>query len=100
MNRGIAARAREETQRAIRRRVLVVPEACERCGRTCAPQAHHPDYSRPLAVEWLCVLCHFEEHRHVVGSPRYDPEIFVGFACPRCGDLVDGPRCPCGAAIE
>lgn len=36
---------------------------CELCGATERVQAHHEDYSKPLAVEWLCFRCH-REHRH------------------------------------
>jgi hypothetical protein len=46
--------------------VLKRPEACERCGDVPPPRrlhAHHPDYSRPLDVVWLCSMCHGEEHR-------------------------------------
>jgi hypothetical protein len=25
--------------------------------------AHHPDYTDPLTVEWLCNSCHLKEHR-------------------------------------
>jgi hypothetical protein len=32
---------------------------CGHCGmKTEKIQAHHPDYSKPLEVEWLCVRCH------------------------------------------
>lgn len=36
--------------------VCAVPEC------TCRPQAHHPDYSRPLDVVWLCARHHKEVH--------------------------------------
>lgn len=36
--------------------VCAVPECCGK------PQAHHPDYSRPLDVVWLCVKHHKEAH--------------------------------------
>lgn len=37
----------------------------QRCGRCGAMRAegHHPDYSKPLDVDWLCGDCHREEHR-------------------------------------
>lgn len=34
---------------------------CEKCGEAVS-FAHHPDYSKPLEVEWLCRPCHTAEH--------------------------------------
>lgn len=39
------------------------PEVCERCGGSGRIVAHHPDYTDPLTVEWLCNSCHLKEHR-------------------------------------
>jgi hypothetical protein len=51
-------RAREALRYAIRRGRIVRPDRCDSCGTACKPEAHHPDYSRPLEVEWLCSTCH------------------------------------------
>lgn len=40
----------------------VVKLACERCG-DIKTQGHHPDYSKPLKVIWLCRKHHGEIHR-------------------------------------
>ena len=43
----------------LRKGWLVRPDACEECGgsrRRIA--AAHSDYSRPLAIRWLCTKCH------------------------------------------
>ena len=37
------------------------PQPCERCGNERA-DAHHPDYSKPLLVIWLCRSHHREVH--------------------------------------
>lgn len=41
---------------------LVRPSSCAHCGSTGPIQGHHPDYSKPLEVIWLCQPCHALEH--------------------------------------
>lgn len=43
------------------RRGIVLKKPCEICNDN-ASVAHHPDYSEPLAVKWLCKACHRKEH--------------------------------------
>jgi hypothetical protein len=38
------------------------PKPCIKCGSKRNVQAHHPDYSRALEVEWLCASCHGLDH--------------------------------------
>lgn len=38
-------------------------QPCEVCGGKA--EAHHPDYSRPRDVRWLCRAHHMELHRKV-----------------------------------
>jgi hypothetical protein len=42
--------------------------ACERCGAVERVQAHHDDYSKPLAVRWLCAVHHRERHRELASE--------------------------------
>lgn len=57
-------KARELLQAKVRSGVILrLP--CEKCGKR-KTQAHHPDYSRPLDVRWLCVKHHGEVHRKLV----------------------------------
>lgn len=35
---------------------------CAACGSTENVQMHHPDYDRPLDVQWLCARCHKQLH--------------------------------------
>lgn len=36
---------------------------CQQCGALSA-EMHHPDYSRPLEVVWLCHPCYMALHKH------------------------------------
>ena len=50
---------RLETNAAIARGELVRPKACEVCNfKNRRIEAHHPDYEKPLEVNWLCTACH------------------------------------------
>lgn len=49
---------RKLTEAAINAGVLVKPKECSVCGRTGRIEAHHPSYSEPLNVVWLCPKCH------------------------------------------
>jgi hypothetical protein len=44
------------------RRGKIERKPCEECGDPDA-QMHHPDYTKPLLVEWLCLTCHLILHR-------------------------------------
>jgi hypothetical protein len=51
-------RARALVNTHVRRGKIRKPANCESCGKTCAVEAHHEDYTRPLDVQWLCRDCH------------------------------------------
>lgn len=47
---------------------------CEKCGEKEGIHAHHPDYSKPLDVLWLCPKHHKEWHKkngYPVGKSMY-----------------------------
>jgi hypothetical protein len=57
---------RKVTYWAVKTGLLPAKDRCERCGATAAQarlERHHPDYSRPLWIRWLCTTCHGEAHR-------------------------------------
>ena len=51
---------------AIREGKICRPLICKKCGEQGKVQAHHPDYSKPLEVKWLCVPCHVKKHADLV----------------------------------
>lgn len=50
---------------AIKRGLIPKGESCERCGTTELLHAHHEDYDKPLAINWLCRTCHGVRHREI-----------------------------------
>lgn len=48
-------RAHEATARKLKNSK---PEICEKCKIRPAQMAHHPDYSKPDEVKWICYRCH------------------------------------------
>ena len=51
-------RARAKTHYYVKNKKLIRPTVCSECGNTGKIEAHHPDYSKPLEVDWLCKACH------------------------------------------
>lgn len=66
--------AKRAVRRAVESGILIRPEKCQMCnsefetldGRA-GIHAHHPDYSKPLDVMWLCPICHAKEHSNAKG---------------------------------
>lgn len=54
-------RAAHEACKAALSKGEMVRKPCEACGTEPA-EAHHDDYSKPLAVRWLCRKHHAEHH--------------------------------------
>lgn len=55
--------AREFLNANIRKGLIVRPEFCSTCNKSCKPHGHHEDYSKPLEVIWLCRGCHADVHK-------------------------------------
>ncbi len=47
----------------------LIKQPCEVCGEVKV-EAHHPDYEKPLGVNWLCTSCHVEIHKKARESER------------------------------
>ena len=56
------AKARQAVTNAVRDGRLTRPETCSLCWNKGIIEGHHPDYSKPLDVEWLCKPCHKAVH--------------------------------------
>ncbi len=56
-------RARMLLNIAIRDGRVRKPVCCQECGKNGMIYGHHPDYSLPYDVEWLCSECHGKRHR-------------------------------------
>lgn len=66
-----AYQAHLAVQRAVKKGVLRKPGACTECGAEGKRiDAHHPDYTRPLHVQWLCRSCHNQAHARPVPQKK------------------------------
>ena len=64
-------KAQLTVQAAVKSGKLIRPENCENCGEAIFTEAHHDDYGMPLAVRWLCRVCHKDWHR--INGPGTPP---------------------------
>ena len=58
-------KARRAVQSALEAGELRRPERCEGCEGAGPIEAHHPDYSKPLDVRFLCDSCHARADREL-----------------------------------
>ena len=60
---------------------IIRPEACCRCGAKGTPEGHIADYSKPLAVAWLCHNCRLKQldlEQRTASTPSSSAERQVG----------------------
>lgn len=67
-------RATQKARRAVLRGILKRPEVCSECGLPGRIQGHHDDYSKPLAVRWVCHVCHSKIHHQLKGRDSKPPD--------------------------
>jgi len=54
--------AHQKLTYAVKRGRVTKPDYCQQCGEKGWLHGHHPDYSEPFNVQWLCVSCHKSVH--------------------------------------
>lgn len=67
-------KARAQLQAAVSSGRIIRPANCEYGCLDRLVQAHHPDYSKPLEVRWLCPKHHAAQHPHKRIPPKLAPE--------------------------
>src|SRR5208283_5739373 len=50
--------AKQMVNKAVKDGSLIKSGTCEKCGASGRIEGHHPDYSKPMEVVWLCPPCH------------------------------------------
>jgi len=56
-------KARSLARKAAKSGIIPILSNCEKCSSSNPLQMHHPDYTKPLYVIWLCSQCHGKMHR-------------------------------------
>lgn len=56
------ALAHQKVTHLIKSGKILKSSNCILCGKECKTEAHHPDYSKPLDVMWICRKCHIDIH--------------------------------------
>lgn len=78
--------ARRAVKYALETGALVRADTCQDCGATDRIEAHHPDYSKPLEVEWLCTKCHTARHPTPARPRRMRRRVVR--ECVQCGEAM------------
>jgi predicted DNA-binding protein YlxM (UPF0122 family) len=80
-------KAQNQLEQAITEGKIVRQTICEECGKSgtfkngrTMIQAHHPDYSKPLEVMWLCQKCHHQWHKKFTAK-----EVIITESCLQQG---------------
>lgn len=80
--------SRQKLHSSKNRGVVTPPEYCSMCGLKTGLEAHHPDYSKPLEVVWVCHECHNSlprsNQQYGLGPRKATLEKYSR-VCPTCG---------------
>ncbi len=60
----VKIKARKAAMLAKRNGDITPPSVCQKCKRKRKLSMHHPDYYKPLEVQWLCKECHDKKLRY------------------------------------
>lgn len=63
LNNPDKTRCHYKIKHALKMGYIIKPKSCTECGAITKLHGHHSDYSKPLAVEWLCPICHKQKHK-------------------------------------
>ena len=63
-------RTHDKVKYATKKSNIVKPKHCEHCNIETSLHGHHPDYTKPLEVIWLCPACHSAEHKRLNAVER------------------------------
>jgi predicted Zn-ribbon and HTH transcriptional regulator len=95
----LKAKAYYELYKALLNGDIKRQKVCSLCGSTHRISAHHPDYTKPLDVEWLCSSCHISVRHSPKKNPNQllvikqdndkyeEPKLVKIFKCRRCGHV-------------
>lgn len=65
------AHAQNKITYALKSGKIKRPYYCSNCEIKCKPESHHPDYTKPLYVVWLCRKCHLWKHKNYTKYGHY-----------------------------
>lgn len=80
--------ARKRAVRSLAKKISTTGQQCQDCGATEGLHRHHPDYSRPMYVEFLCPKCHNARHPRVRKCAERDKALAEVYAKFKSGELT------------
>lgn len=74
------AQAQNKISSLIEQGKITPPNVCsnDECNEANGIEAHHPDYSKPLIIKWLCRKCHLRQHKKVTEHQQSSEMVIKG----------------------